>query len=242
MINLNVQIMTLIASFLYGVFFSILVNINYKYLYQKNIILRIIFTFLFVIVNVLLYFIIIKKINNAILHPYSFGMILVGFCLHYHTHKLVVNHKKKWYTRFMIEGDKMTTKKKIPRASKNRLIIFGTISIFLMGNLVVNFINYMININQLKETQRKLTSELLSLKEDAEDLSTTIQKLKDPDYIARYAREKYDYSTDGEYIIKIEEKEENDSLEVNENKKYPIYIYGSVIVLVGIFIYIVKRK
>ncbi|MCI8445926.1 MAG: hypothetical protein HFH31_00370, partial [Bacilli bacterium] len=52
----------------------------------------------------------------------------------------------------------------------------------------------------------------------------------------------YDYSTDGEYIIKIEEKEENDSLEVNENKKYPIYIYGSVIVLVGIFIYIVKRK
>lgn len=136
----------------------------------------------------------------------------------------------------------MAIKKKIPRASKNRLIIFGTISIILMGNLIVNFINYMININQLKATQRELTNELIALKEDAEDLSTTIQKLKDPDYIAKYAREKYDYSTNGEYIIKIEEKEEENILNTNENKKYQVYIYGSVFVLVGIFVYIVKRK
>ena len=31
-------------------------------------------------------------------------------------------------------------------------------------------------------------------------------KLQDPDYIARYAREKYFYSKDGEYIIKIPEE------------------------------------
>ena len=31
-------------------------------------------------------------------------------------------------------------------------------------------------------------------------------KLQDPDYIARYAREKYLYSKDGEFILKIPEE------------------------------------
>lgn len=93
--NLNTQIITLIVSFLYGILFSILININYKYLYQKNIILRIIFTLLFIIANVLLYFIIIKKINQAILHPYALTMIFVGFCLEHHFHRLVAKPFKK---------------------------------------------------------------------------------------------------------------------------------------------------
>ena len=33
-----------------------------------------------------------------------------------------------------------------------------------------------------------------------------VDKLQDPDYIARYAREKYLYSKDGEFIIKIPEE------------------------------------
>lgn len=93
--NLKTQIITLIASFLYGIFFSFLVNLNYKYLYQKNVYLKVMFTFLFIFINVILYFLIIKKINQAILHPYSFGMIFVGFCLEHHLHHLVANHFKK---------------------------------------------------------------------------------------------------------------------------------------------------
>lgn len=93
--DLHTQIVTLVASFLYGILFSFLVSVNYKYLYQKNMIVRIIFTLSFVFVNVLVYFIILKKINQAILHPYSLGMIFVGFCLEHHIHRLVANHFKK---------------------------------------------------------------------------------------------------------------------------------------------------
>lgn len=96
--DLNTQIVTLLVSFLYGMIFSFLVSINYKYLYQKKIIFRIVFTFVFIIINVFIYFVILKKINEAILHPYAFGMILVGFCLEHHFHRLVANHLKRWYT------------------------------------------------------------------------------------------------------------------------------------------------
>ncbi len=40
---------------------------------------------------------------------------------------------------------------------------------------------------------------------EEEELKTEINKLQDPEYVARYAREKYLYSKDDEIIIKIEE-------------------------------------
>ncbi len=95
MMDLKIQIATLLVSFLYGVAFSFLVSVNYKYLYQKNIFFRILFTFMFIFANVLIYFILLKKINQAILHPYSLGMILVGFCLEHRLHCLVVNYFKR---------------------------------------------------------------------------------------------------------------------------------------------------
>lgn len=95
MIDLHTQIITLLVSFGYGIFFSFLVNINAKYLYQKNLFARITFTFLFIFLNVLIYFIILKKVNEAILHPYALGMILVGFFLEQRIHKLVAKHFKK---------------------------------------------------------------------------------------------------------------------------------------------------
>lgn len=98
------------------------------------------------------------------------------------------------------------------------------------------------NISKLKEEQKQLKQELTELKDDAEDLSTVIQKLKDPDYVARYARENYLYSKNGEYIIKIEEKPEKKETTKKANNNYQYYIGGSVICMVGIFLYILKRK
>ena len=40
---------------------------------------------------------------------------------------------------------------------------------------------------------------------EEEELKSEINKLQDPEYVARYAREKYLYSKDDEIIIKIEE-------------------------------------
>jgi cell division protein FtsB len=41
--------------------------------------------------------------------------------------------------------------------------------------------------------------------ETEEELKSEISKLQDPEYMARYAREKYLYSGSDEIIIKIEE-------------------------------------
>ena len=136
----------------------------------------------------------------------------------------------------------MATKKKIPKASKRRLMIFGTLSIVVMGYFFVTLITYTIRINDLKEEEKNLNNELIALKEDAEELENTIQKLKDPDYVARYARENYFYSKDGEYIIKIEEDEKEVVKEEKKEYKYQYYIYGGASILVAIFLYILKRK
>lgn len=136
----------------------------------------------------------------------------------------------------------MATKKKIPVASKHRLIIFGTASIILMGYFFVTLITYTINIKKLKETERELTVELGTLKNEADDLSNTIQRLKDPDYVARYAREKYYYSANGEYIIKIEDNKVEKKENSNNNHQYKYYIYGIAFFIIVIFLYIVKKK
>ena len=47
---------------------------------------------------------------------------------------------------------------------------------------------------------------MISLKNKEKKLKVDANKLQDPDYIARYAREKYLYSKDGEFILKIPEE------------------------------------
>ena len=52
---------------------------------------------------------------------------------------------------------------------------------------------------------RNFTTKLEKLKDKEDELNNTVTKLQDPDYVARYAREKYLYSKDGEIIIRIPE-------------------------------------
>ena len=51
-----------------------------------------------------------------------------------------------------------------------------------------------------------LTSYYDDLLKEEESLTSEVTKLHDPDYVARYAREKYMYSLPGEFIIKIPEE------------------------------------
>ena len=53
------------------------------------------------------------------------------------------------------------------------------------------------------ETRKELKQKLTDLKEKEDQLQVDADKLQDPDYIARYAREKYAYSKDGEIILRI---------------------------------------
>ena len=81
MIPLNIQIKSIIYSFIYGCIFSLLLNINYKYIYYSKGIKKILINVFFIIDNVLLYFLILRYINNGIFHFYFLLSIILGFIL-----------------------------------------------------------------------------------------------------------------------------------------------------------------
>lgn len=77
--NLKIQIFSLIFSFFYGMLFSFFVNINYQYLFYKKILIQVIVTFLFLLDMALLYFLILKIINDGVIHIYFYFMLFFGF-------------------------------------------------------------------------------------------------------------------------------------------------------------------
>ncbi len=98
-------------------------------------------------------------------------------------------------------------KKKIryTRKTKGRMIV-----IFLLFGAVISTLGYSLieNLKQIKEINDEkeyLKERIAFLEEEEKVLEADIQKLSDPSYVARYAREKYLYSKDGELIIRIED-------------------------------------
>ena len=81
MMNLSEQVVALIFSFIYGGVLSVLYNFNYNILFYKNRVVKIIFNILFILDLVLIYFLVMRKINNAIIHPYFYLFIIFGFSL-----------------------------------------------------------------------------------------------------------------------------------------------------------------
>lgn len=79
--NLNTQINSLLFSFAFGIFFALFIDINHKIIYNAKTIIKLIGTFLIVFLSVILYFIMLLKINNATFHPYELIMIILGFLL-----------------------------------------------------------------------------------------------------------------------------------------------------------------
>lgn len=79
------------------------------------------------------------------------------------------------------------------------LIIIVTVS-FTIGK-------YWITIFEKYQEKKQLEKELVSLQEKEKELQLDAKKLQDSEYIARYAREKYLFSKEGEFIIKIPEDE-----------------------------------
>lgn len=76
---LKEQIISIVFSFFYGAFVSIIYNFNYKLLFDVKKILKIIFSLVFTFNLVVIYFLFIKKINGGIIHPYFYLIIVVGF-------------------------------------------------------------------------------------------------------------------------------------------------------------------
>lgn len=89
--NLQKQILTFTLSFLFGMVFAILLKLNYKFIYQENKVYRVLTTFFFVIIHILIYFILLQKINSGILHAYGIMAIIFGFITEYFVEKAMRN-------------------------------------------------------------------------------------------------------------------------------------------------------
>lgn len=87
--TLKIQIICFIFSFLYGVVISFLVNLNYDVLFNKKLVLKILADFFFFVDLALLYFIILRFINQGILHIYFLILLLVGFFSSYNNFKKI---------------------------------------------------------------------------------------------------------------------------------------------------------
>lgn len=92
---LKIQIFSLLYSFIYGIIFYILLEVNQNFLYEGKIVYRIIISFLFVIFISLLYFLILIKINNGILHLYFFLTMFTGYLLSFVIYKKLIVKKNK---------------------------------------------------------------------------------------------------------------------------------------------------
>ena len=87
-----------------------------------------------------------------------------------------------------------------------RIATFGMISIVAIVLVFVTLGSVFIEIIDKYQEKNDLENKLIALEEKEKELETDVKKLEDPDYLARYAREKYFYSKDGELIIRIPEK------------------------------------
>ena len=97
-------------------------------------------------------------------------------------------------------------KKKKKKTIKAKIRILFSLIVFSGVTLALgyNCLNNILQIKDMKKEKENLQDKLVSLKEEQEILETDILRLEDPDYIAKYVREKYFYSKDGELILRLD--------------------------------------
>lgn len=90
------------------------------------------------------------------------------------------------------------------KKEKKRLFLISSIIILLLVSLITSvskdWTSILENNHQVKELSMKYEK---LLKEEAQ-LKSEVTKLQDEEYVARYAKEKYMYSGEGETIIRMD--------------------------------------
>ncbi len=126
---------------------------------------------------------------------------------------------------------------------KVRTLVVFTITIMIFGYLSYSGIYYLVSKKNYESEKIVLQDKLNNLKDKETDLNSEINKLKDDDYLARYAREEYLYSKKGEYVIRIEEKKEEEKETISTANKFSYkYLYMIIPVFIILLIFIFKKK
>ena len=129
---------------------------------------------------------------------------------------------------------------------KRRLTVFGTISLIVIVLFVYNLISYISTVKRLENQEKELKNRLVELQNDNTNLKEEIEKLKNPEYLAKYARENFLYSKDGEYIIRIDQinKEINkiDDSKVEYKTRIVVILLCLTLSILFIYIFIKVKK
>lgn len=99
-------------------------------------------------------------------------------------------------------------KKKISKKARTRMFLFFIVFGSIISSLSYSFFTNVSKIIEIKKEKETLSDKLVSLKDEEDKLNSDIKKLSDPEYIARYAREKYMYSKEGELIIRLPDEDD----------------------------------
>lgn len=97
--------------------------------------------------------------------------------------------------------------KKVSKKAKRRMGILTCLLITVIVVLGTSFFSNWSSIIQNKKQVNILNNQYNELLDEESSLRSEVVKLQDPDYVARYAREKYLYSKSGEIIIRIPDAE-----------------------------------
>ena len=135
----------------------------------------------------------------------------------------------------------MAKTRRISKSTKRRLRVFGILSLVCILYFIFCLGFELYKVHELKLEEKQLKDEYESLKKEAEELEVEIDELNDPEYLAKYARENYSYSKDGEYIIKLNDKDE-EIKKVNNEINGNYIIVGLSIFIIIIFFYVIIRS
>ena len=94
-------------------------------------------------------------------------------------------------------------KRKYSAKTKGRMFIIFSFIGFIIVTLGYTLLINVREIKELNDEMDRLNEENSLLVLEEERLEADIKRLKDPEYSARYVREKYLYSKDGEIILRI---------------------------------------
>lgn len=89
------------------------------------------------------------------------------------------------------------------KKASRRIKVYLVVIVGLLSFFGYKMYYYWPKIFSNYQEKNKLEEKYNELLEEEDILSSDIIKLQDPEYIARFAREKYLYSKDGEIIIRI---------------------------------------
>lgn len=129
---------------------------------------------------------------------------------------------------------------------KRRLVLTVPITLAIILATTFTSVLELKKIRSYEKEKKMLTLELEKLKEDAESLNLEINRLNSPEYIARYAREKFLYTKDGEKLIIVDELTKEQQIEEsNKEIDYLTYILigvGSLLFITIVYIILKKSK